>query len=1734
MIDEISITPTGFSQIYDEANDIWVNREFADPRSNYTNKTIECPDTHEISIHLPSVGNTISEVWDLVYGKGDKNNNNQRKTNIAWNQSSNDRTRLIHETNNGGYTHSKDEMATIAGAINTAQDLMGRIIIEDINDLSTIDSFDNFVDSDENPISKSSYIENNLNPDNIYYLSQDEKYYKVVSDYDFENIDSSKIIGNETDYYNLVRGYTSVDLMDPNNLDSNYYYLDTLNNEYVYNKNYLKNMSYWTLTATQVDFQINSFFVLNVGDDKSLFLSSEYEDGRYYDFKTSGPYSDILTNKYMFIPGEFYTYDSTTNRFIPAQKFIPVNTYYLPYTSNILSEDPLTNETIYGTVKFVQVYTPSGLDVNEIGTIVVREESSLDLEWFAEFPAYNPDAYICACFIKSTDLNKIPTYLNDKVSYYDAETKTSGDPHVKYHYINSLPEANLTYSVKPTVASGTTAQDGSALVAQQGDNIVCAILQIKFISEDYLSEGSYQPNTYYYKENSGYENIYNYKLETNARYDKEKTYYELQASRIYPLVYEKGIYYEKINDNNYILSTGDYSSSADYYEHNTYYVTNNHRSHTVGEIWDANIPWSEPLTDGSGQQLYEEVTTITNNNPQSDGLYEKNGNNFILTADTSIIELYEQINLTSSSYQTNTYYILETDRYSLSSNNFNANETYYKLVDIYKPIVLTENSYQTNTYYIINDQNEYEITTDPFSEEQQYYKYIGQEYQEIILTSSDYTTNTYYVLLPDRYVLSSGNFSNTQTYYEKVNKKYYKPIINDYSSIIINSQLVSKNDLKLVYDLQELNSFGRQYNTVNGLILKLNQLIGEQTASDRNLSTIYGTLRRLNDEINRLSLYKTSTINDIVTAINACYDESVEITDQLIDLRNQALGVYGGLLTEDEANYYYTSNSDISTILGFDLKNNSQRKKQDILYLYDSDNMVLGTENGQYESFVSVLGTTYYKMHDSSSPSGFKQGYLSQNIGFEEINLTAETYEENKYYIISNSKVFVKANGAFDINKTYYQISSDITDNNGQFIPQPETEFGIRTKSNFTTMPQLFKNSSALITAPRSVLNEIDHKVNIEAYQADIGKIPQGMSMTPENVVLGEEPENTENHVYPKGSILYRIEDLEQAAKDIEEVLYGNGLGDSTFNLNGNWIIGDAPLGYVTLDIPLNFYCNDNKNIMYTHLTVTNDIVKYSNETTGDTATVYRNSQWTDPAYQKITIGEVSSGEVSSETETTTSETENNSKSNDYTAVKVTDNLYIWLTNKASYCGKVANVWTVIPTGVEANPNSGSIFKPGSAAIEELKKHNPQGILARLTALDTDINSLPSTADYSEALKNSLTEIKQSVQLELTGSTASSDTGVAASKGLTALTVDSKYGFSLLQAKTSIYKYNAATGETTYDYNIRIAFRPPAALAAFEAPFLQVDGMQLFEGAQKLNIIGDASTNPNLDAEIGIDGKIYFRSSKTWSPVTGASAYTFLLSGHLVEITKDDKVEQNRITFSPPTGTVQKMCNFKTSVAVSWTPENPAFTVPASPTLANHTFIGWMSSDSKVLITPSDLGGGRDLTPVHAKWKDVFKEDGSGLKCSSTFYPVFRPANKLRFISINGTTYWVDPTTTTIYKFIQSYAKSQLVLFYVATKKDKKGNPTQVRDCLTLRSYLKSKKKNKKTVYYINANTYHYKYWAAKKKGAQSGYYGQTLQTIFSKKTEGQFANYKLDYYIAGAPANKLNTKKIDPVYLII
>jgi len=88
-------------------------------------------DTQEISIMLPSIGNTIASVWDLIYGDETLNESIYRNTTIQWLDGSvyyrDNGLRLFPQTDYGvGYDTAA--VNTLAGAINSTHDLMGMII----------------------------------------------------------------------------------------------------------------------------------------------------------------------------------------------------------------------------------------------------------------------------------------------------------------------------------------------------------------------------------------------------------------------------------------------------------------------------------------------------------------------------------------------------------------------------------------------------------------------------------------------------------------------------------------------------------------------------------------------------------------------------------------------------------------------------------------------------------------------------------------------------------------------------------------------------------------------------------------------------------------------------------------------------------------------------------------------------------------------------------------------------------------------------------------------------------------------------------------------------------------------------------------------------------------------------------------------------------------------------------------------------------------------------------------------------------------------------------------------------------------------------------------------------------------------------------------------------------------------------------------------------------------------
>lgn len=125
--DNIQVTPSGISGNTYNTHSL---------TEGFTNNTQE--DIQEFRILLPSLGNTISDIWDIIYGHGQKVekdgtltgniSNPVRFKDIEWKDVVTG-TEDISETNSG----MTRDLETVAGCINKVHDLMGMIITNKSN-----------------------------------------------------------------------------------------------------------------------------------------------------------------------------------------------------------------------------------------------------------------------------------------------------------------------------------------------------------------------------------------------------------------------------------------------------------------------------------------------------------------------------------------------------------------------------------------------------------------------------------------------------------------------------------------------------------------------------------------------------------------------------------------------------------------------------------------------------------------------------------------------------------------------------------------------------------------------------------------------------------------------------------------------------------------------------------------------------------------------------------------------------------------------------------------------------------------------------------------------------------------------------------------------------------------------------------------------------------------------------------------------------------------------------------------------------------------------------------------------------------------------------------------------------------------------------------------------------------------------------------------------------------------
>lgn len=135
--DKIEVTPTGHSgMLYDN--------------HGYGAQTTPAVDTQEFSVMLPSLGNAMAQIWDMIFGGRDTNEaiaqTSRRNMDYEWEDARKglDRKglRMVGNALFNGY--NKSETNTLAGCINSVHDLMGMIIASMTPEelLSNIDNLD--------------------------------------------------------------------------------------------------------------------------------------------------------------------------------------------------------------------------------------------------------------------------------------------------------------------------------------------------------------------------------------------------------------------------------------------------------------------------------------------------------------------------------------------------------------------------------------------------------------------------------------------------------------------------------------------------------------------------------------------------------------------------------------------------------------------------------------------------------------------------------------------------------------------------------------------------------------------------------------------------------------------------------------------------------------------------------------------------------------------------------------------------------------------------------------------------------------------------------------------------------------------------------------------------------------------------------------------------------------------------------------------------------------------------------------------------------------------------------------------------------------------------------------------------------------------------------------------------------------------------------------------------------
>ena len=813
--DFISVTPTGWSGHQYSSHD-----GFKEMKPSI--------DTQELTMMLPSVGNTMSKVWDLVYGGLNTNDNikatGQRNRSIDWEDPESPLTlnrfglRLITDkyqpisldqmpggfqddtyyrwdettasyklvtegeevdqyyTRSGGHTFNRQEVSTIAGCINSVHDLMGMIIVEKgIDDDPATAPFEN------------------ISSNHIYYYPTDGTYRIKDIEYSYENLTDDDFI------------YTAV------NIENEEY------SPYMY---YVKDAEGKFIAETDGEFIAGTEYYiksLNV-DQNSLFVPVEKLDtftaGFYraatgsYIYKADGDaddgviYYDIDHNKLVNTEEQWpyvFTENYEKNKFYYKEKIVVNEVEQETYA--LMQTDVCNREK----APFFIIPQEPTVKKNHPYTIPIQNKVNYDES--KEVPPQDGDVTY-----------KGPYRVADENEGYWDETANDG--------AGNWVEGDYAF---PTYffTSGTYYQRYEKETAGETPGTESGKGEVDESEEEVLDNYTYKQLMTIPDDGFGYL-LDRPKIESNIE-DEEDSYGAPVRSYKVKLI-DFNTLDQNIKNHLYYASTESYEVE----------ITADDGTVST-ETKTRFIKWI-PVTQKDIDEWYYGLGRRQTNSEnkfdinEASNLIPKKTIYYIETTTETLDESSGEIidNGLKRLYEANRYYYIGSDNISYIKDRkaqFTEDVQYFNSDDF--KINKTQEDIDNKTYAIT-----------PQGDNGQYYApnkyyYYDNELDKFIIDSSPFKREVFYYQRNDVYV--AADTSNT----------FAKGSVWNLNAIAIPNAITLGKRIES-FVMKELEGFGRSFNTINGLILELNRLVAADNYTTRDRNTLQGAINYLNDIIVKL------------------------------------------------------------------------------------------------------------------------------------------------------------------------------------------------------------------------------------------------------------------------------------------------------------------------------------------------------------------------------------------------------------------------------------------------------------------------------------------------------------------------------------------------------------------------------------------------------------------------------------------------------------------------------------------------------------------------------------------------------------------------------------------------------------------------------------------------------------------------------------------------------------------